>query len=100
MDENKFPLPTPGSRTFQSAGTRVEFANKEAHKLIHRGDYEGYHRMMDSFSSEELHAASLNRNKLGGAPGGSTFERDEILCPPKSPGVLPGVEPVKVEHEG
>jgi hypothetical protein len=99
MDRDKFPIPTPGARTFQSVGTSVGFAKREIHKAYHRGDYEAAEQISRGISSEEHHAARLSATKIGGAPGGMTFNREDILCPPNPPAELPGVRPVEVEHK-
>lgn len=73
---NDHPInPTPGAKTYQSAGMAAGFRSREGHKAAERGDYSG----MMNRSETDYRAQRLARTKLGGRMGGSTFERDEIL---------------------
>jgi hypothetical protein len=74
-------MPTKGSRTFQSAAMDVEFKNREAHKLMRDGDWEGAHKIHESISPLEHQAVKLAEHKIGGRHGGATFDRSDILIP-------------------
>ncbi len=89
-----FPIqPTRGTSTFQSSGTATRFVHREAHDAIQAGDYDAYHKITGSLSREDDRAGVLVREKLGGAPGGATFRRDEIMVPARVAEVMPSAAP-------
>lgn len=89
-----FPIqPTKGTRTFQSSGTATRFVHRDAHEAIQAGDYEQYHKITEALSRDDDRAGVLVREKIGGAPGGATFRRNEIMVPARVSEAMPSANP-------
>lgn len=72
--------PATGPRTFQAAGTDVERKFDEIRERYAEDDWEGANAISDTITPYERNAHSTLMSKLGGGPGGSTFERGEVFC--------------------